>query len=216
MINFLFLLKNKRYSIVEKVRNMNSQQLTKLRQKQANTYIGRPIPTDSSLQTWKVQARGSSVEIPSIVASRGPNQGTGVMAFANSKDTIGCSDGVLTTATGVGTGGSYLNVLMKNASCAVCSDPNPATDPGGVTLPCYPIETRQRYYITNSNGTIVDFNTYITTLDSGPQCVACQGQQFNDNGTPINCSCSTRAVYGGGIVAATTVNTTGMRLKFPS
>jgi hypothetical protein len=196
---------------------MNAQELTRMRQKQANVYIGRQRGVDSSLQTWKVQARASSVEIPSVVASRGPNQGTGVMAFVNTKDTIGCEQvGVLTSATGFGTQGTYTNVLMKAASCAVCSDNNYAVYPWGVTLPCCPIETRQRYPIVNSNGVVVDMNTFITTLDAGPQCVGCQGQQYNDRGVPINCSCGTRAVYGGGIVAATTSNTTGMRLKFPS
>lgn len=198
---------------------MNAQQLTQLRQKQANRYIGRPQPTDSSLQTWKVQARGSSVQIPSTVANRGPNEGTGVMEFVNSKDTLPCAEGgtgVITSAKGRGTNGEYLNVLMKAASCAVCADPNPATNPGGVTLPCCPYEPRQRYYITNTAGEIVDMNTYLPNLDAGPQCAGCKGEQFNDRGVPINCSCSTRAVYGGGTIAATTVNTTGMRLKFPS
>lgn len=198
---------------------MNAQELTRLRQRQANRYIGRPQPTDSSLQTWKVQARGSSVQNPSTVANRGPNEGNGVMEFVNSKDTLPCATGgvgTLNCAKGVGTGGTYTNVLMKAASCAVCADPNPATNPGGITLPCCTYEPRQRYYITNSNGVIVDYNTYITTLDQGPQCVGCQGQQFNDQGKPINCSCGTRAIYGGGTVAATTVNTTGMRLKFSS
>jgi hypothetical protein len=196
---------------------MNAQELTRKRQKQANIYIGRQTGSDSSLQTWKVQARGSSVQIPSIVESRGPNQGTGVMEFVNTKDTIGCEQvGVLTSATGLGTRGTYTNVLMKAASCAVCSDNNYAVNPQGITLPCCPYEPRQRYPITNSNGVIVDMNTFITTLDAGPQCVGCQGEQYNDRGVPINCSCGTRAVYGGGIVAATTVNTTGMRLKFPS
>lgn len=197
---------------------MNAQELTRLRQKQANRYIGRPQPTDSSLQTWKVQARGSSVEIPSTVQNRGPNQGTGVMEFVNTKDTLLCEPGVgvVNFAKGRGTNGEYLNVLMKAASCAVCADPNPATNPGGVTLPCCTYETRQRYYITNASGTIVDNNTYLPNLDAGPQCVGCQGQQFNDQGKPINCSCGTTSIYGGGIVAATTANTTGMRLKFPS
>ena len=194
---------------------MNAQQLTKLRQKQANTYIGRPQPTDASLNTWKVQARASSVESPSTVANRGPNEGTGVMEFVNTKDTQ-CVGGTVNFAAGAGTGGSYFNVLMKAASCAVCSDPNPATNPGGVTLPCCPYEPRQRYYITNSSGEIVNMNTYITNLDAGPQCGTCKGEQYNDRGIPINCSCSTRAVYGGGTIAATTVNQTGMRLKFPS
>jgi hypothetical protein len=198
---------------------MNAQQLTKLRQKQANVYIGRPQPIDSSLQTWKVQCRASSVQNPSTVTNRGPNEGTGVMEFVNSKDTLACAEGgvgTLNFAAGRGTHGEYTNVLMKAASCAVCSDPNPATNPGGITLPCCPYEPRQRYYITNAAGNIVDYNTYITTLNQGPQCVGCQGQQFNDQGKPINCSCGTRAIYGGGEVAATTVNTTGMRLKFSS
>ena len=197
---------------------MNAQELTRLRQKQAIQYIGRPQPTDSSLQTWKVQARGSSVQIPVYVANTNPNAGTGVMSFVNTKDwnSNTCPSGVNTVSKGNGTNGEYLSVLMKAASCAVCADPNPATNPGGITLPCCPYEPRQRYYITNAAGTIVDYNTYITTLDAGPQCVGCQGQQFNDQGKPINCSCGTRAVYGGGTVAATTVNTTGMRLKFPS
>lgn len=197
---------------------MNAQELTRLRQKQANRYIGRPQPTDSSLQTWKVQARGSSVQIPVSVQNTNPNAGTGVMAFVNTHDwnSNACPTGVQTVSKGNGTNGEYLNVLMKAASCAVCADPNPATNPGGVTLPCCTYEPRQRYYITNAAGTIVDYNTYITNLDAGPQCVACQGQQYNDQGKPINCSCGTRSVYGGGVVAATTVNTTGMRLKYPS
>jgi hypothetical protein len=200
---------------------MNAQQLTKLRQKQANVYIGRPQPVDASLQTWKVQARaaGAGNVVPVVVPNRSPNQGTGVMEFVNTKDTIPCATGgtgVQTTATGRGTHGEYFSVLMKAAGCAVCSDPNPATNPGGVTLPCCPYEPRQRYYITNSAGDIVDYNTYITNLDAGPQCVACQGQQFNDQGRPINCSCATTNIYGGGGIAATTVNKTGMRLKFSS
>lgn len=197
---------------------MNAQRLTQLRQKQANVYIGRPQPTDSSLQTWKVQARGSSVQNPSTVLNRGPNQGTGVMEFVNSKDTLGCAQGVgaVNYSAGRGTNGEYLNVLMKAASCAVCADPNPATNPGGVTLPCCPYEPRQRYQITNAQGVVVDQNTYLPNLDAGPQCVACKGQQFNDQGKPINCSCQTISLYGGGMVAATTANPTGMRLKFPS
>lgn len=191
---------------------MNAQELTRLRQKQANVYIGPQKGIDSSLQTWKVQARGSSVQTPVVVANRGPNQGTGVMEFVNTKDPILGAQGVgvLTSATGAGTGGTYMNVLMKAANCAECSPQN--TD--GITLPCCPYEPRQRYPITNSTGVIVDMNTFITNLDAGPQCVGCQGQQFTE--TPVNCSCGTRAVYGGGIVAATTVNQTGMRLKFPS
>lgn len=197
---------------------MNSQELTRLRQKQANRYLGRPQPTDSSLQTWKVQARGSSVQIPVAVQNTNPNAGTGVMAFVNTHDwnSNTCPSGVQTVSKGNGTNGEYLNVLMKAASCAVCSDPNPATNPGGITLPCCTYETRQRYYITNSSGAIVDYNTYLPNLDAGSQCVTCKGEQFNDQGKPINCSCSTRAVYGGGGIATTTVNQTGMRLKFPS
>lgn len=197
---------------------MNAQELTRLRQKQATRYIGRPQPTDSSLQTWKVQARGSSVQIPVSVANTNPNAGTGVMAFANSKDwnSNTCPSGVLTVSKGNGTNGEYLNVLMKAASCAVCADPNPATDPGGVTLPCCPYEPRQRYQITNAEGVVVDQNTYLPNLDAGPQCVGCEGEQFNDHGVPINAANCTTNIYGGGIVAATTVNTTGMRLKFSS
>ena len=196
---------------------MNAQELTRRRQKLANVYIARQTGIDSSLQTWKVQARASSVQSPSAVQNKGPNQGTGVMEFVNTKDTIGCEGvGVVNTATGVGTHGTYTNVLMKAASCAVCSDNDYSVYPWGVTLPCCPYEPRQRYPITNSNGVVVDMNTFIPTLNAGPQCVGCQGQQFVDGGNPINCTCGTRAVYGGGIVAATTANQTGMRLKFPS
>ena len=200
---------------------MNAQQLTKLRQKEANRYLGRPQPTDASLQTWKVQARaaGGGNVVPAIVPSRGPNEGTGVMEFVNSKDTILCATGgtgVLTSATGRGTHGEYFSVLMKAAGCAVCADPNPATNPGGITLPCCPYEPRQRYQITNAAGVVVDQNTYLPNLNAGPQCVGCQGEQFNDQGRPINCSCGTTNIYGGGEIAARTANPTGMRLKFPS
>lgn len=196
---------------------MNAQELTRRRQKLANVYVARTTGVDSSLQTWKVQARASSVQNPVKVENKGPNQGTGVMEFVNTKDTIGCTAvGVVNTATGAGTGGTYTNVLMKAASCAVCADTDYSVYPWGVTLPCCPYEPRQRYPITNSNGVVVDMNTFITTLNAGPQCVGCQGQQYVDSGQPINCSCGTRAVYGGGIVAATTSNQTGMRLKFPS
>ena len=197
---------------------MNAQELTRLRQKMAVQYIGRPQPTDSSLQTWKVQCRASSVQNASTVENRGPNQGTGVMEFVNSKVTLGCAPGVgvLNYATGVGTHGSHWNVMMKAASCAVCADPNPATNPGGVILPCCPYEPRQRYPITNAEGVVVDQNTFLPNLNAGPQCVGCMGQQFVDLGKPINCSCGTTNIYGGGIVAATTVNTTGMRLKMAS
>lgn len=197
---------------------MNAQELTRLRQKQAVRYIGRPQPTDASLQTWKVQARGSSVQIPVSVPNTNPNAGTGVMSFVNTKDwnSNTCPSGVNTVSKGNGTNGEYLNVLMKAASCAVCADPNPAINPGGVTLPCCTYEPRQRYYITNSEGVIVDMNTYITTLNAGPQCVGCEGEQFNDNGRPINAANCVTNIYGGGGIAATTVNTTGMRLKFAS
>jgi len=197
---------------------MNAQQLTRLRQKQANVYIGRPQPVDASLNTWRVQARGSSVQIPVSVPNTNPNAGTGVMAFANTHDwdSKTCPNGVNTVSKGNGTNGEYLSVLMKAASCAVCADPNPATNPGGVTLPCCPYEPRQRYQITNAAGVVVNQNTYLPNLNAGPQCVACQGEQYNDRGRPINCSCGTTNIYGGGTVAATTVNTTGMRLKFSS
>lgn len=198
---------------------MNAQELTRLRQRQANRYIGRPQPVDASLNTWKVQARGSRGNVvPTAVANRGPNQGTGVMEFVNTKDyTTGCSgSGVVQVIKGNGTHGEYFAKLMYDAGCMVCSDPNPATNPGGVTLPCCPYEPRQRYQIVDASGVVVDQNTYLPNLDAGPQCVGCQGQQFNDQGKPINCSCGTTSIYGGGIVAATTVNTTGMRLKFPS
>jgi hypothetical protein len=60
-----------------------------------------------------------AVEVPVIVQNKGPNQGTGVMEFVNTKDTIGIRIGVVTTATGVGTRGTSAN-LMKAAVCAVC------------------------------------------------------------------------------------------------
>ena len=207
---------------------MNSSRLTQLRAKQANRYIGRPQPVDSSLQTWRVQARGSSGPVvPATVPTKGSNEGTGVMEFANSKSNLAearCTDtGVVQFNAGRGTHGEYLNVLMKAASCAVCADPNYATNPGGVTLPCCTYEPRQRYPITNAQGVIVDMNTFIPANPyqvaqnpTGIRCVDCQGQQYNDQGKPINCSCGRIAVYGGGGVPTTTVNPTGMRLKFPS
>lgn len=197
---------------------MNAQQLTRLRQKQANIYIGRPQPTDSSLQTWKVQCRGSSVQIPVSVPNTNPNAGTGVMSFVNTKDwnSNTCPSGVNTVSKGNGTNGEYLNVLMKAASCAVCADPNPATNPGGITLPCCPYEPRQRYAITNAQGVVVDQNTYLPNLDAGPQCVGCEGEQFNDRGKPINAVNGLTNIYGGGGVAAISYNNTGMRLKFSS
>jgi hypothetical protein len=84
---------------------MNAQQLTRLRQKQANVYIGRPQPVDASLNTWRVQARGSSVQIPVSVANTNPNAGTGVMAFANTHDwdSTTCPNGVNTVSKGNGT-----------------------------------------------------------------------------------------------------------------
>ena len=72
-------------------------------------YIHRTNPVDSSLQTWRVQARAGKVEIPQTV------------------QTVAERDGCAATQTiqGKGTNMEYLNVLRRAESCAVCSDPDP-------------------------------------------------------------------------------------------
>ena len=193
---------------------MNSYQLTLLRQKQANVFIGQQTGQDSSLQTYKVQMRGSSVQNPSTVAGQGNNQGTNVMSFANSHEQVPGCTGVAQTYKGNGTNGEYLNVLSKAASCAVCSDPDYSQYTSlGITLPCCPYETRQRYYITNAAGTIVDYNTYLTGLDS---CVP----NLTSGGAYVrakpDCTAATVAIYGGGGIPTTTKNPTIYRYKFSS
>jgi hypothetical protein len=193
---------------------MNASQLTQLRQKQANRFIGQQTGQDSSLQTYKVQMRASSVQNPSTVEGQGNNQGTNVMSFANSHEQIPGCTGVTQSYAGKGTNGEYLNVLSKAASCAVCSDPDYSRYTSlGVTLPCCPYETRQRYYITNSSGVIVDMNTYLTGLDS---CVP----NLTSGGAYVraipDCTSATVAIYGGGGIATTTKNPTIFRYKFSS
>lgn len=73
-------------------------------------YIHRANPVDSSLNTWRVQARAGKVESPQTV------------------QTVAERDGCAATQTiqGKGTNMEYLNVLRRAESCAVCSDPDPA------------------------------------------------------------------------------------------
>jgi hypothetical protein len=81
-------------------------------------YIHRTNPVDSSLQTWRVQARAGKVEIPQTV------------------QTVAERDGCAATQTiqGKGTNMEYLNVLRRAESCAVCSDSDPVVN-SYVTIP---------------------------------------------------------------------------------
>jgi hypothetical protein len=67
---------------------MNSGELTRQRNKAANQYLYRAKVTDSSLLTWKKQVGPTYADSgkPPVVENRGINAGTGVMAFANGKE----------------------------------------------------------------------------------------------------------------------------------
>lgn len=180
---------------------MNAQELTRLRQKSAVRSVHGPVAVDSSLQTWNVQCRAvaSASATPIVVANQ---------------VTLG-SNALTTFATGKGTSGEYMGVLMKNAGASFSNNPTPETNPYDITFPCFTYETRQRYALSNASGTIVDSNTYLPNLGAG--CSShCKGELYKDGGVPINSCNATVSLYGGGIAAATTISKTGMRTKLPS
>lgn len=74
-----------------------------------NKYIHRANPSDSSLQTWRVQARAGKVELPQSVQTVVENSGNA------------CAR----TIVGKGTNMEYLSVLRRAESCAVCADVDP-------------------------------------------------------------------------------------------
>jgi len=218
MTNFSSLLKSD--ASVE----MNAGELTRLRQKAANQYIARTNVTDSSLLTWKKQVGPTYADSgnPPVVANRGINAGTGVMEFANGKSSdlpVGAaandSTGTLNFATGKGMNGESLRTIFTAAGCAVSTDPNPATNPNGITLPCFTYETRQRYQITNSNGVVVDNNTYLPNLN---KCGAYSGYfptQPDTYGSRSNINYH-KNIYGGGMVFPQTGFQNQLKDSFPS
>jgi len=203
---------------------MNSGELTRKRNKAANQYLNRPKVTDSSLLTWKKQVGPTYADsgAPPVVANRGINAGTGVMAFANGKEsdvppgiTANNSNGTLNFATGKGVNGESLRTIFTAAGCAVSTDPNPALVPDGITLPCYTYETRQRFQITNAAGVVVDNNTYLSNIN---QCGAYSG--YFPTPAPTYGSGSNityhKNIYGGGMVFPQTGFQNQMRDSMPS
>ena len=153
---------------------MNAGELTRLRQKAAIRYIARTNVTDSSLLTWKKQVGPTYADSgrPPVVGNYGINAGTGVMEFANGKSSdlprgnaLFDSNGTINFATGKGVNGESLRTIFTAAGCAVSSDPDPATNPNGITLPCFTYETRQRYQITSTNGVVLDNNTFLSNIN---------------------------------------------------
>jgi hypothetical protein len=77
-----------------------------------NKYIHRTNPVDSSLQTWRVQARSGKVEVPQTVQTTVENSGNA------------CTK----TIQGKGSNMEYLSILRRAGSCAVCSDSDPVVN----------------------------------------------------------------------------------------
>ena len=203
---------------------MNSGELTRQRNKAANQYLYRAKVTDSSLLTWKKQVGPTYADSgkPPVVENRGINAGTGVMAFANGKESDvppgiagNNSNGTLNFATGKGVNGESLRTIFTAAGCAVSTDPNPALFPDGITLPCYTYETRQRFQITNAAGVVVDNNTYLSNIN---QCGAYSG--YFPTPAPTYGSGSNityhKNIYGGGMVFPQTGFQNQMRDSMPS
>jgi hypothetical protein len=196
---------------------MNSGELIRQKIKAANIYIGRPQPTDASLITWKAQARAakSDTSTPSIVPTVASSSASGVMQFATGKESEGCITGVVQTHTGKCTNGEYSARLMASAGCAVCSDTDYSTNPGGITLPCYTYETRQRYPITNAAGVIVDSNTYLNTI--GVPCGTLNDGLYRPPNNILGGTSNTYVNnYGGGLVFPSYGDQQQLRNSFPS
>ena len=196
---------------------MNSGELMRQKIKAANIYIGRPQPTDASLIKWKAQSRAakSDTSTPSIVPTVSSSPASAVMQFATGKESEGCITGVVQTNTGKGTNGEYSARLMASAGCAVCSDTDYSTNPGGITLPCYTYETRQRYPITNSVGVIVDSNTYLNTI--GVPCGTLNDGLYRPPNNILGGTSNTYVNnYGGGLVFPSYGDQQQLRNSFPS
>jgi hypothetical protein len=218
MINFYFLLKSR--APVE----MNAGELTRLRQKAAVRYIARTNVTDSSLLTWKKQVGPTYADsgTPPVVANRGINAGTGVMEFANGNSSdlprgnaLYDSNGTLNFATGKGVNGESLRTIFTAAGCAVSSDPDPATNPNGITLPCFTYETRQRYQLVSTNGVVLDNNTFLSNINlCGPPSgyFPTPLQTYGPSSNPTYY----KNIYGGGDVFPRTGFQDQLKDSFPS
>jgi len=145
-----------------------------------------------------------------------------VMEFANGNSSdlppgnaANDSNGTLNFATGKGMHGESLRTIFTAAGCAVSTDPNPATNPNGITLPCFTYETRQRYQITNSNGVVVDNNTYLPDLNKcGPPSgyFPTPPQTYGPSSNPTYY----KNIYGGGSVYPRTGFQDQLKDSFPS
>lgn len=99
-----------------------------------NKYVARNKCRDSSELTLMRQAKATSVAAPQTVSAvydQHTNQIVPPYQYASQASTIG-------VFTGVGTSNDYSAIRQAAQGCAICSDPDPVTNPYIILpTPCY-------------------------------------------------------------------------------
>jgi len=181
---------------------MNSAELLRKKQKAMPMYLGRHTVTDSSLQTWKQQTRSARADagtMPAIVPTIESQAASGVMAFAGINPQLESCGAYQKVSQGKGMNGEGLGRILAAAGCANCGDTDLTAPLEGFTVNSgFTYETRQRYAITDANGTILDQNTLISIT----QCGTSQTPRW---GSGVDCTGSSVPIYAaGGIPTHTT------------
>ncbi len=120
-----------------------------------NKFIHRATTSDSSLNTWRVQARAGKVEIPQQVQTTVENDGNACVR----------------TIQGKGTNMEYLSVLRRAESCAVCADVDPMVNSNRMILIPGASTTLLSTGYTNAPCRIPGFQVFkLPRLISGKNC----------------------------------------------
>ena len=123
---------------------------------ESNKYVARNKCRDSSEYINIQQAKASKTSVPSIITYvADPHTSQIVPPYQGQSD---CPANVV--ATGVGVANTYTGILRVAEGCAICSDPDPSTNPYIILpTPCY---NRQEFPFIQKN-----LSTPITCHDPG-------------------------------------------------
>jgi hypothetical protein len=97
---------------------MDESQRIRLLQQQANTYVSRSRPRDSSEITYMLQAKAAQAFVAPTLRAGAPNGSFPVVT--------GCNTSGQFVTQGKATNKDYTALIQGLAGCAVCSDPVPS------------------------------------------------------------------------------------------